>query len=228
MKPRSLRGKAQKVWTALNSDTVSPTGLPPATNSRMPLIAEPNGPASSGFSSSSSSDSSAFSTAGAPFPSSEDFFFFLSFFSFFSFFFLSSSPSLSCGGATPSRSCLCTFARRADSLVIVETASRRHAAASTPSRRRGVASTSAWRPHHGHDTASVPSSTFYLSCRPCPSCPSCPWPVLIDTVAELPRRRRRGDVVSRASRADSHAAAWTASPRRGLGTTPSRRPRKGR
>ena len=98
MKPRSFLGKAQKVWTALSSDTVSPTGLPPATNSLIPRIAEPNGPASSGFSSSSSSDSSAFSTAAAPLPSSDAFFFFLSFFSFFSFFFLSSSPSLSCGG----------------------------------------------------------------------------------------------------------------------------------
>ena len=118
MKPRSLRGSAQKVWTALNSETVSPTGLPPLTNSRMPLIAEPNGPASSGFSSSSSSDSSAaFSTGVAPFPSSDAFFFFLSFFSFFSFFFLSSSPSLSCGGATWS------LAGRAYS----------HPAASTPS-----------------------------------------------------------------------------------------------
>ena len=145
MKPRSFLGSAQKVWTARSSDTVSPTGLPPATNSRMPRIAEPSGPASSGFSSSSSSDSSTFSGV-APLPSSEAFFFFfLSFLSFFSFFFLSSSPSLSlsCGEVTPSRSCLCTFARRADSQTIVTAASQRHAAASTPSRRRGVASTSA-------------------------------------------------------------------------------------
>ena len=80
MKPRSLRGSAQKVWTARSSDTVSPTGLPPETNSRMPRMAEPSGPASSGFSS-SSSDSSTFSGVAPLLPSSDAFFFFLSFFS---------------------------------------------------------------------------------------------------------------------------------------------------
>ena len=81
MKPLSFLGSAQKVWTALNSETVSPTGLPPETNSRMPRMAEPSGPASSGFSSSSSSDSSATFSGVAPLPSSDAFFFFLSFFS---------------------------------------------------------------------------------------------------------------------------------------------------